>query len=56
MKTAITYTMTKGNLSDKVLKDRSKLKEKGVRIISVSEPISEDEGNLSFAILEENEQ
>lgn len=36
----------------KVLKDRSKLKEKGVRIISASEPTSEDEADLFYTIME----
>ncbi len=36
----------------KVLKDRSKLKEKGVRIISASEPMSEDEADFFYTIME----
>ena len=36
----------------KVLKDRSKLKEKVVRIISASEPMSEDEADFFYTIME----
>lgn len=36
----------------KVLKDRSKLKEKGVRIISASELMSEDEADFFYTIME----
>lgn len=37
---------------NKVLKDRTKLKEKGVRIISATEPMTEDEADLYFMLLE----
>lgn len=37
----------------KVLKDRTKLKERGVRILSALEPMSEDEADFMFTVMGE---